>query len=160
MGTISLDVADIANVAGYGLSLTSHPSAGIDALGNIYLGYSSLMEGEAFINLEDNQHYATYISPCFPDGGATWKRHTILSMRIFLRNPISLRFRRRLSSFGRDVGNTIELIYQERFPSGFYPFRRHGSALRPEQFHQFRQRSVRRFSSFYCTARPTRHGVS
>ncbi|MCB0557415.1 MAG: T9SS type A sorting domain-containing protein [Lewinellaceae bacterium] len=118
-GNDTLDVADIANIAGYGLSLTSHPSAGIDALGNIYLGYSSLMEGEAFINLEDNQHYRHVYLTASRDGGATWETpYDIINEDISLEPDLIAFTEAAFPALARDVGNTVELIYQQDFRPG------------------------------------------
>ncbi len=62
-------VLDVTDWGTYQVSLVSHPTSGIDAAGNIYLAYSSIMEntddgtGKSFRNV-----YAMTTS----DGGATW----------------------------------------------------------------------------------------
>jgi hypothetical protein len=62
----TLDVTDFGT---YQVGLVSHPSAGVDASGNIYVAYSSIMEGtddgtgKSFRNI-----YCAMSS----DGGATW----------------------------------------------------------------------------------------
>src|SRR5207249_3549049 len=52
-----------------GQSLTSFPSAGVDANNSIYLGYSSIAEGTSNINSKAYRHQYVMRSD---DQGATW----------------------------------------------------------------------------------------
>jgi hypothetical protein len=63
---------DSLNITGYGtyqVSLTSHPSPGIDAAGNIYVSYSSIYENDPDGSGKNFRH--TYVMRS-EDGGATW----------------------------------------------------------------------------------------
>lgn len=118
-GNDTLDIASIDNIANYGVSLTSHPSAGIDAYGNIYLAYSAVMEGDAFFNLEDNQHYRHIYLTASPDGGATWTApYDIINEDIVLEPDLIAFTEAVFPALARDVGENVELIYQQDFRPG------------------------------------------
>lgn len=73
---VDIDGDQVLNVADWGTyqtSLTSHPNAGIDAQGRIYLAYSSIFEGAAENGSPgDGKSYRhTYLLRS-SDGGATW----------------------------------------------------------------------------------------
>lgn len=68
----TLNITAITNIATYFYSLSSMPSAAIDAQGNLYVTYSAVMEGEEFIDPADNQHYRHVYVMASPDGGETW----------------------------------------------------------------------------------------
>ena len=118
-GNDTIDIASTDNIALYYLSLTSQPSAGIDACGNIYLAYSSVMEGDEFINIEDNQHYRHVYVTSSLDGGETWAQpYDIINPDISL-EPDLINFTEAVfPAVARDVGETIDLIYQQDFRPG------------------------------------------
>ena len=118
-GNDTIDIASIDNIANYGLSLTSHPSVGIDTCGNIFLAYSSVMEGDAFIALEDNQHYRHIYLTASPDGGATWTApYDIINEDIVLEPDLIAFTEAVFPALARDVGENVELIYQQDFRPG------------------------------------------
>ena len=71
-GNDTLDVAGIAAIPRYFMSLTSMPSAAVDEQNALYLAYSMLMEGEDYYNNEEAQHYRHIFIIKSEDGGASW----------------------------------------------------------------------------------------
>lgn len=69
-GDMMLNVTDWGT---YQVSFTSHPSAGVDAAGRIYVAYAGIFEGDAENGAPgDGKSYRhTYIMAS-PDGGVTW----------------------------------------------------------------------------------------
>lgn len=78
MITSSLDIDGdlVLNVADWGtyqVSLTSHPSAGVDAAGRIYLAYAGIFEGDAENGAPgDGKSYRHTYVMVSTDGGITW----------------------------------------------------------------------------------------
>lgn len=118
-GNDTIDIASIDNIANYGLSLTSHPSVGIDPCGNIFLAYSSVMEGERFIAPEDNQHYRHVYITSSPDGGATWEvPYDIINVDIVFEPDLADFYEAAFPAIAGNVGMNMELIYQQDFRPG------------------------------------------
>jgi len=75
-GTTSVDLSDTApgvEIQSYGVSMVSHPSAGIDAAGNLYLAYSSMMDGAYEVpDPNTRRQYRDIFLIKSTDGGMTW----------------------------------------------------------------------------------------
>jgi hypothetical protein len=73
---LDLDGDMVLNVADWGtyqVSLTSQPSAGVDAAGRIYLAYAGIFEGDAENGAPgDGKSYRHTYVMASPDGGMTW----------------------------------------------------------------------------------------
>lgn len=118
-GNDTLDIASIDNIANYGLSLTSQPSAGIDAFGNLFLAYSSVMEGAGFFNEEDGQHYRHIYVTASGDGGETWSAPYDIINEDIAFEPDLIPFTEGVfPALAREVGENVELIYQQDFRPG------------------------------------------
>jgi hypothetical protein len=113
----TLDIAAIGNIALYFASLTSMPSAGIDAAGNIYLTYSGVRED--LIEAQDDQHYRhIYLSATF-DGGETWIDPFDINIPEIATEPDLADFIEGVfPTMVRDVDNSVRLIYQQDYRPG------------------------------------------
>lgn len=119
-GNDTLDVATIDELATYFTSLTSFASAGIDEEGNIFVVYAGLVEGEDFINAEDGQYYRHIYAIASSDGGETWTTPLDLIAEDFVQEPDLVNFIEALHpSLVREVGDNLELIYQQDFRPGW-----------------------------------------
>ncbi|HMQ46133.1 MAG TPA: T9SS type A sorting domain-containing protein [Saprospiraceae bacterium] len=119
-GNDTLDVGSIDELATYFTSLTSFASAGIDAAGNLFVVYAGLIEGEDFINQEDGQFYRHIYAIASSDGGETWTEPLDLIAEEFVQEPDLVNFIEALHpSLIREVGDNLELIYQQDFRPGW-----------------------------------------
>ncbi|MCO6491078.1 MAG: T9SS type A sorting domain-containing protein [Phaeodactylibacter sp.] len=118
-GNDTLDIATADNIAGYEASLTSQPSAGIDANGNIFMAYAGVMEGERYLNIEDNQHYRHVYLMASPDGGETWTEpYDIINEEVVFEPDLVDFVEAVFPTMAGDVGETIDLTYQGDFRPG------------------------------------------
>lgn len=93
----TLDVADFGT---YQVSLVSHPSAGIDASGNIYCAFSSIMEGT---DDGTGKSYRNIYLIKSTDGGATWTTPYNIAP--------DLTYEKVYPSMARTVTDTIHICY-------------------------------------------------
>ena len=118
-GNDTLDIETADNIASYEASLTSQPSAGIDANGNIYLAYAGVMEGERYLNIEDNQHYRHVYVMASPDGGETWTDpYDIINEEVAIEPDLVDFVEAVFPAMATNLGETIELTYQGDFRPG------------------------------------------
>ncbi|MEL7427159.1 MAG: T9SS type A sorting domain-containing protein, partial [Bacteroidota bacterium] len=114
----TLDVAGIADIASYFASISSMPSAGVDADNNLYLTYSSLIEGAVSID-DDMQHYRHVYVVASSDGGATWTDPLDLITPDVVSEPDLADFVEAVfPTMARDVDSKVRLIYQQDFRPG------------------------------------------
>jgi hypothetical protein len=129
---ITTNYADVGATAGpipYGAGLTTFPSAGIDAQGNLYLTYSGAKEGAAYSSdgLEPSRKHIYAVTST--DGGATW------SLPVDLVGDESAGFDQlkeyTYASLAKNVDGFLHIIYQ----SDYFP----GSAvtINNTTFHPF-----------------------
>ncbi len=88
----------------YGNSLVGHPSAGIDAEGNLYLAFSSMRDGAPEASRPDSRLYRDIYLIKSTDGGATWEGPVNLTD-----DPTSEDV---YPSIQRNVGSHVHLVYQ------------------------------------------------
>lgn len=119
-GNDTLDIAGIANIATYFMSLTSMPTAGVDEENNIYLAYSMVMEGTQFYNDEDEQHYRHLMIIKSEDGGETWSEPYDAINPFTIGDTLFVKFIEAVfPSMLRDLTNgDIQLVYQQDFRPG------------------------------------------
>lgn len=116
----TLDVAAIGNLAAYFASISSMPSAGVDADGNLYLTYSSIIEGRVSQD-DDAQHYRHVYVAASSDGGATWTEPLDLITADVVQEPDLVDFVEAVfPTMARDVDGKIRLIYQQDFRPGLH----------------------------------------
>lgn len=116
-------VADIASgddIALYFSSLTSHPSAGIDDNGNIFLAYSSVSETYLNENADPNQQHNRHIAvTASTDGGATWGEPWDVTNEELTAEPDLLEFYETQFPFvAPRVGDYMQILYQQDFEPG------------------------------------------
>ena len=119
-GNDTLEIGGIDNYENsYGFSLTAQPTAGIDQYGNLYVAYVSIMESERFLNTEDNQQYRHVYVVASADGGSSWlEPYDIINPDIVFEPDLADFIEAVYPSMARDVGETIDLIYQQDFRPG------------------------------------------
>ena len=108
----------IGTIAAYFLSLTSMPSMGIDADGNIYVAYSGLHELYMNADGQNNRHIYMVESQ---DAGATWSApYPVINEETLA--PGVLDFIEFIEavypSVPRRVGEKVEMTYQQDFEPG------------------------------------------
>jgi Secretion system C-terminal sorting domain len=119
-GNDTLDIASTDDIALYYSSLTSHPSAGIDADGRIYVAYSSLMENyinpTATPNQQHNRHvYVTYTE----DNGGTWSDPFDIITEDYIIEPDLIEvYETMFPAIARNVDYRADIIYQQDFEPG------------------------------------------
>ncbi len=114
-----LDIAGIANIALYFVSLTGFPSAGVDADNNIYLAYTMVMETEEFYNQDDAQHYRHIYLTSSMDGGETWTEPYAAINEDVIEEPEFIPFIEAVfPTVNPKVGTEVEFIYQQDFKPG------------------------------------------
>ncbi len=119
-GNDTLDIASTDDIALYYASLTSHPSAGIDADGRIYVAYSSLMENyintTATPNQQHNRHvYVTYTE----DNGGTWSDPFDIITEDYVIEPDLIEvYETMFPAIARNVDYRADIIYQQDFEPG------------------------------------------
>jgi hypothetical protein len=103
---------DLAELRYNNSGLTSHPSAGIDADGNIYLVYSAIRED---IALEEQSYRHVFIIKS-EDGGATWSDpfDVINTETTELPDFVEASY----PSIPSRIGDAIHLVYQQDFDPG------------------------------------------
>jgi hypothetical protein len=99
-GTLDIEPA----IARYFKSLTSFPSAGIDASGNIFLVYSSIMENTSNGATVDPQSYRNVYGMALPAGSSTWRTPVNISNSDFDEGVFA--------SLARHVDSHMHIIYQ------------------------------------------------
>ncbi len=108
-----VDVESGADVALYFASLTSMPSAGIDADNNLYLVYSSVIEGDVSTNI-DRQHYRHIYVISSSDGGNTWTEPLDLITEDVVLEPQAVdAIEAVYPIMARNVDGKVRLIYQQ-----------------------------------------------
>jgi hypothetical protein len=95
-------VINIADWGTYQVALTSHPSAGIDAAGNIYLTYDAAVDGTDDGN---GKAYRNVYVTASTDGGATWVTPVNVSPDNF--------YEKVFPTMARTVDANVHLIYQK-----------------------------------------------
>lgn len=120
-GNDTLDIQADANGLQVGLyfaSLTSMPSAGIDADGNLFVTYASVVEGEVSLD-DDMQHYRhVYVSASL-DGGETWADPIDIIQPEIVTEPDLVDFVEAVfPTMVRDVTNHVRLIYMQDYRPG------------------------------------------
>ncbi|MEM1216087.1 MAG: T9SS type A sorting domain-containing protein, partial [Bacteroidota bacterium] len=114
-----LNIANGDAIASYsGSSLSSFPTAGVDAENNIYLVYSVLME-ELIDEGNDLQHYRHLYTINSQDSGETWSEPFGLINENTVEDVDFISFTEAVFPvMVRDVDNKIRLIYQRDFRPG------------------------------------------
>ncbi|MEZ4954333.1 MAG: T9SS type A sorting domain-containing protein [Saprospiraceae bacterium] len=114
------DVASITEFGEYGTSLTSFPSAGVDADNNIYLVYSGLTENFISQFAVPNQQYLRHIyAVTSKDGGDTWTSPFDLTNENYSFDPGLLELEEVVfPSVARLVDDKLHVIYQFDFEPG------------------------------------------
>jgi hypothetical protein len=95
-------VINIADWGTYQVALTSHPSAGIDAAGNIYLTYDAAVDGSDDGN---GKAYRNVYVTASTDGGATWVTPVNVSPDNF--------YEKVFPTMARTVDANVHIIYQK-----------------------------------------------
>lgn len=115
----TLDIAAISDIALYYTSLTSQPSAGVDADNNLFLAYSVVLEGDQYINVEDNQHYRHIYVTSSTDGGETWADAYDVINPDVMTEPDLVDFNEAVfPSVIRDVTDSLQLLFQYDYRPG------------------------------------------
>lgn len=119
-GNDTLDIAAIANIALYYSSLTSHPSAGIDADGRIYVAFSGVTENyintTANPNAQHNRHVYIIFSE---DNGATWSDPFDLISENYLEEfDLIDVYETMFPAIARYVDYRADIIYQADYEPG------------------------------------------
>lgn len=115
----TLDIASISDIALYYTSLTSQPSAGVDADNNLFLAYSVVLEGDQYINVEDNQHYRHIYVTSSTDGGETWADAYDVINPDVMTEPDLVDFNEAVfPSVIRDVTDSLQLLFQYDYRPG------------------------------------------
>lgn len=108
---------NIGDYGAYNTSLTSHPSAGIDAEGNIYLAYAAVRED--YLNTEDAQNYRQIFVIKSEDEGASWTAPFGIINEESAAEPFLIPFTEGVfPSIARNVGEAILLTYEQDFRPG------------------------------------------
>lgn len=95
-------IITIADWGTYQVSLTSHPSAGIDAAGNIYLAYDAAVDGTDDGN---GKAYRNVYVTASTDGGANWVTPVNVSPDNF--------YEKVFPTMARTVDANVHVIYQK-----------------------------------------------
>ena len=95
-------VINIADWGTYQVSLTSHPSAGIDAAGNIYLAYDAAVDGTDDGN---GKAYRNVYVTASTDGGANWVTPVNVSPDNF--------YEKVFPTMARTVDANVHIIYEK-----------------------------------------------
>ena len=111
-GTVTL--VSSTGIPYYGTNLSSHPTAGVDAEGHIYVVYSAIRE-DAISNSE-NQNYRHLFVIRSEDGGETWTSPYDLINTETTEIPefVEAAF----PSIPSRVGDALRLVYQQDFSPG------------------------------------------
>jgi hypothetical protein len=119
-GNDTLDVASTAEIALYFLSLTSMPTAGVDEDNNIYVAYSMLMEGDDYLDDDDEQHFRHIGVIKSEDGGETWSEVYDAVNEVTIGDIIfTFEIEAVYPTMVRDVtGGEIKMIYMQDFQPG------------------------------------------
>ena len=119
-GNDTLDIESIANIGTYFMSLTSMPTASVDEDNRIYLIYSGVMEGEEYIDLNDDQHYRHLFLVYSEDGGSTWSEPMDLITESIIEDELFLTIIEAIApSLVRDITDDLKFIYQQDFRPGW-----------------------------------------
>ncbi|MCB9288398.1 MAG: T9SS type A sorting domain-containing protein [Lewinellaceae bacterium] len=117
--TLDIDVDGVNN--SYFFGLTALPTSSIDADGNIFVSYASIMEGDEFFNLEDNQHYRHIYGVASADGGETWlEPFDIINPDVVLEPDLINFMEAVFPCMAQNTAGTIDLIYQQDFRPGTF----------------------------------------
>ncbi len=119
-GNDTLDIASTDEIALYFSSLTSHPSAGIDADGRIYVAYSGFTENyinpTATPNAQHNRHVYVIYSE---DNGATWSDpYDIITEDYIIEPDLIDVYETMFPAIARHVDYRADIIYQQDFEPG------------------------------------------
>ena len=119
-GNDTLDIVDISNIGTYFMSLTSMPTPSVDNLNRLYLIYSGVMEGEDFLDLNDNQHYRHLFLIFSEDGGETWSEPFDLININTVEDELFIDIIEAIApSQVRDITDELKYIYQQDFRPGW-----------------------------------------
>ena len=118
-GNDTIDIVSTANIATYFMGLTSMPSAGVDQDNNLYLAYSHVMEGEEYLNVDDEQHYRHIFIIKSEDGGTTWSEPYDAINEITLGTPLFVdKVEAVFPHMMRDIQGDVEFMYMQDFLPG------------------------------------------
>jgi hypothetical protein len=92
---------DITDFGTYQISLVSQPTAGIDAMGNIYVAFSAIMEGT---NDGTDKSFRNIYAMMTTDGGATWTTPHNIAQDLFSEKVYP--------SMARTVDSKLRITYQ------------------------------------------------
>ncbi|MFQ5447620.1 MAG: T9SS type A sorting domain-containing protein, partial [Saprospiraceae bacterium] len=118
-GTFDVDCGTF-DFGRYGISgLTSFPSAGVDPLNNIYLGYMAVMEGDEFYHPDDGQHNHHIYLMASTDGGENWTTpYDIVNEDILVEPELASLTETAYPHFAPLVDDKVHFIYQQDFRPG------------------------------------------
>ena len=118
-GNDTIDIETGDQISGYNVGLTSFPTAGVDADGNLYLTYLGIMESMDFFNEEDQQFYRHVYVMASQDGGETWTEpYDIINADIVAEPDLVNFVESAFPAMAPDVGETINIVYQADFRPG------------------------------------------
>ncbi|MCC6727323.1 MAG: T9SS type A sorting domain-containing protein [Saprospiraceae bacterium] len=119
-GNDTLDIAATSDIALYYSSLTSHPSAAIDADGRIYVAYSGLTENYINTLANPNQQHNRHVYVIYSeDNGATWSAPYDIITEDFISEPDLIDvYETMFPAAARFVNNRLDIIYQQDFEPG------------------------------------------
>ncbi|MBK9013682.1 MAG: T9SS type A sorting domain-containing protein [Saprospiraceae bacterium] len=116
----TLDIAGISDIALYYASLTSHPSAGIDADGRIYVAFSGLTENYINTTANPNQQHNRHVYIIYSeDNGAIWSDPLDLTSENYLAEfDLIDVYETMFPAIARYVDYRADIIYQQDFEPG------------------------------------------
>jgi hypothetical protein len=119
-GNDTLDIASASDIALYYCSLTSHPSAGIDENGIIYLAYSSLSESNISTQANPNQQHTRHIIvTATTDGGDTWTDPwDIINEDLIIEPDFITLYETMFPAVARTVNDQMHVLYMQDFEPG------------------------------------------
>ena len=118
-GNGEIDIPTDIQIASYNLSMTTTPSPAVDSDNNLYLAFSSVMEGPAYRQNLDGKQYRHILLIHSQDGGETWSDPFDISTLACEENQdIGAYTEAIYPSMLRDIESEVKLIYQENFEPG------------------------------------------
>lgn len=113
------DTLDVEDIGTYFNSMTSYPSAGADAAGNIYVAYSAVVEGPEYTHPEDLQNYRHVYLMASADGGESWPQpYDAINPDVVIEPDLVDLVEAVYPTLISDVGDNVEFIYQSDFRPG------------------------------------------
>lgn len=116
-GNGTLDIDDFGL---YFTCLTSHPSVGLGADGDLYVVYSAV--NETYVSSEQNQNYRNIFVIRSQDGGATWSPPFNLIYEAAFAPIFSTDFECAFPSINRDIDDRLQLFFMQDFAPGLASF--------------------------------------